>query len=139
MPLEDRRVEHPAELGPRREVGFHPDPAGAESVDFFDIKGVVEALLARMGVAASEIEFAPRPNSLPFGPNCAELLIRGKGEGVLGVVHPLVREAFDLPATPICLAEIRIEPLMKPSWSLEVMEPISAYPLVVEDLAFVVP
>ena len=137
LPLEDRRVSILLS-GPRREVGFHPDPAGAESVDFFDIKGVVEALLARMGVAASEIEFAPRPNSLPFGPNCAELLIRGKGEGVLGVVHPLVREAFDLPATPICLAEIRIEPLMKPSWSLEVMEPISAYPLVVEDLAFVV-
>ena len=137
LPLEDRRLSILLS-GPRREVGFHPDPAGAESVDFFDIKGVVEALLARMGVAASEIEFAPRPNSLPFGPNCAELLIRGKGEGVLGVVHPLVREAFDLPATTICLAEIRIEPLMKPSWSLEVMEPISAYPPVVEDLAFVV-
>jgi phenylalanyl-tRNA synthetase beta chain len=137
LPLEDRRVSILLS-GPRRDVGFHPDPAGAEPVDFFDIKGVVEAFLARMGVPANEIEFAPRPNSLPFGPNCAEVLIRGKGEGVLGVVHPLVREAFDLPATPICLAELRIEPLIKPSWSLEVMEPISAYPPVVEDLAFVV-
>jgi phenylalanyl-tRNA synthetase beta chain len=137
LPLEDRRVSMLL-TGPRREVGFHTDPAGAESVDFFDLKGIVEALLERVGVPASEIEYAPRPDNLPFGPNCAELLIRGKGEGVLGMVHPLVREAFDLPDAPICLAELRIEPLIKPSWSLEVMTPISAYPAVVEDLAFVV-
>jgi phenylalanyl-tRNA synthetase beta chain len=137
LPLEDRRVSILL-TGPRREVGFHPDPAGAEPFDFFDLKGIVEVLLERMGVPASEIEYAPRPNNLPFGPNCAELLIRGKGEGVLGMLHPLVREAFDLPALPICLAEIRMEPLIKPSWSLEVMAPISAYPPVVEDLAFVV-
>jgi phenylalanyl-tRNA synthetase beta chain len=137
LPLEDRRLSILL-TGPRRVVGFHPDPAGAEPFDFFDIKGIVEVLLERMGVAPDEIEYAPRPNSLPFGPNCAELLIRGKGEGVLGMVHPLVREAFGLPAAPICLAEIRIEPLIKPGWSLEVMAPISAYPAVVEDLAFVV-
>jgi phenylalanyl-tRNA synthetase beta chain len=137
LPLEDRRVSILL-TGPRREVGFHPDPAGAEPFDFFDLKGILEVLLERMGVAASEVEYAPRPNNPPFGPNCAELIIRGKAEGVLGMVHPLVREAFDLPAAPIALAEIRIEPLIKPGWSLEVMEPISAYPPVVEDLAFVV-
>ncbi len=137
LPLEDRRVSILL-TGPRREVGFHPDPAGAEPFDFFDLKGIIEVLLERMGVAASEVEYAPRPDSPPFGPNCAELIIRGKGEGVLGMLHPLVRAAFDLPAAPIALAEIRIEPLIKPGWSLEVMEPISAYPPVVEDLAFVV-
>ncbi len=137
LPLEDRRVSILL-TGPRREVSFHADPAGAEPVDFFDLKGIVEVLLERMGVPANEIEYVSRPDTLPFGPNCAELLIRGKGEGVLGMVHPLVREAFDLPAAPICLAEIRLEPLIKPGWSLEVMTPISAYPAVVEDLAFVV-
>ncbi len=54
------------------------------------------------------------------------------------MVDARVRQAFDVPAAPICLVEIRVEPLIKPSWSLEVMKPISAYPLVVEDLAFVV-
>jgi phenylalanyl-tRNA synthetase beta chain len=137
LPLEDRRVSILLS-GPRREVGFHPDPAGAEPFDFFDLKGIIEVLLERMGVAPDEIEYAPRPDSPPFGPNCAELIIRGKGEGVLGMAHPLVRDGFDLPATPIALAEIRIEPLIKPGWSLEVMAPISAYPPVVEDLAFVV-
>jgi phenylalanyl-tRNA synthetase beta chain len=136
-PLEDRRVSILL-TGPRREVGFHPDPVGAENVDFFDLKGIVEVLLERMGVPASEIEFAARPNSLPFSPQCAELLIRGKGEGLLGRLHAQVQQAFDLPAAPVYLAELRIEPLMKPSWSLDVMPPISAYPPVVEDLAFVV-
>ncbi len=137
LPLEDRRVSILL-AGSRREVGFHADPAGAEPVDFFDIKGVVEALLERMGVAPGEIEFAPRPNHLPFGPNCAELLIRGQSAGVLGGLDARVRQAFDVPAAPVCLAEIRVEPLIKPGWSLEVMAPISAYPPVVEDLAFVV-
>ncbi len=137
LPLEDKRVSILL-TGPRREVGFHPDPAGAANFDFFDLKGIIEVLLERMGVPVHEVEYAPCPDRLPFGSNCAELRIRGKGEGMLGMLHPLVRQAFDLPATPVCLAEIRIEPLMKPSWSLEVMEPISAYPPVVEDLAFVV-
>jgi phenylalanyl-tRNA synthetase beta chain len=137
FPLEDRRLSILL-TGPRREVGFHPDPAGAENADFFDLKGIVEVLLERLGVPASEIAYAPRPDTRPFGPNCAELIIRGKGEGVLGMLDAQVREAFDLPASPICLAEIRIEPLIKPGWSLEVMQPISAYPSVVEDLAFVV-
>jgi phenylalanyl-tRNA synthetase beta chain len=137
LPLEDRRVSILL-AGARREVGFHADPVGAEPVDFFDIKGVVEALLERMGVAPGEVEFAPRPNRLPFGPNCAELLIRGKVEGILGVVDARVRQAFEAPPTTICLAEIRVEPLIKPGWSLENMRPISAYPPVVEDLAFVV-
>src|SRR5258707_13649681 len=36
-------------------------------------------------------------------------------------------------------AEKEIKPLIKPSWRLQPIKPISNYPPVVEDLAFVVP
>ncbi|MCB0058461.1 MAG: NAD-glutamate dehydrogenase, partial [Caldilineaceae bacterium] len=35
-------------------------------------------------------------------------------------------------------AELRIAPLLRPAWKLDPLQPISAYPPVVEDLAFVV-
>jgi len=136
-PAEDRRLSVLL-TGPRRPASLYPDPAGAEEFDFFDLKGIFEALLDRLGVRAADIEWVARPNTPPFGPRCAELKICGESEGFLGELHAQVRAAFDLPAARICLAEIRIEPLIKPSWSLEAMAPISNYPPVVEDLAFVV-
>jgi phenylalanyl-tRNA synthetase beta chain len=137
LPEEEQRLSILL-TGPRRPVSFHPDPAGAENADFFDLKGIVETLLDRLGIAADEIEFVARPNSLPFGPQSAELLIRGERVGMLGRLHTEVQRAYDLPDTPIYLAELRVAPLMKPSWVVETMRPISAYPPVVEDLAFVV-
>jgi phenylalanyl-tRNA synthetase beta chain len=136
-PAEDRRLSILL-TGPRRPAGLYPDPAGAEDFDFFDLKGIIETLLARLSIPANDIDFIAQPNRPPFGPRCAELTIRGKSEGTLGEVHAQVRAAFELPAARVCLAEIRIEPLIKPSWVLEVMSPISNYPPVVEDLAFVV-
>jgi len=137
LPEEEQRLSILL-TGPRRPVSFHPDPAGAENADFFDLKGIVETLLDRLGIPADEIAFEARPNSLPFGPQSAELLIRGESVGMLGRLHTEVQRAYDLPDTPIYLSELRVAPLIKPSWGVEVMRPISAYPPVVEDLAFVV-
>ena len=35
--------------GPRRLSSLYPDPAGAENFDFFDLKGIIETLLQRLG------------------------------------------------------------------------------------------
>ena len=64
--------------------------------------------------------------------------MQGQKLGLMGEIHPQVRAAFDLPARRVAAAELRIEPLIRPHWSLDPMQPISAYPPVVEDLAFVV-
>jgi phenylalanyl-tRNA synthetase beta chain len=136
-PLEERRLSILL-TGSRRPVGFWPDPAGAEEFDFFDLKGILETLLERLGIQPADIAWAPKPNTPPFGPQCAELLIRGKSEGILGRLHVQAQQAYDLPTTPVYLAEVQVAPLIKPSWEIEKMQPISSYPPVVEDLAFVV-
>ncbi len=136
-PLEERRLSILL-TGTRRPVGFWPDPAGAEGFDFFDLKGILETLLERVGIQPGEIAWTPKPNTPPFGPQCAELLIRGKSLGILGRLHAQMQQAYDLPTTPVYLAEVQVAPLIKPSWEIEKMQPISSYPPVMEDLAFVV-
>ena len=137
-PYEDNRLSLLL-TGPRRPSSVHPDPAGAENFDFFDLKGILETLLQRLDFSDNEIEFEAAHNNPAFGPTCAQLKINGHVEGILGELDPQVLLDFDLPAAMrVYAAEIEIKPLIKPSWRLQPIKPISAYTPVVEDLAFVV-
>lgn len=136
-PLEEQRLSILL-TGTRRPQSVHSDPAGAEDFDFFDLKGIVETLLARSGVASNDIEFINNVSAGTFTVNCAEVKIKGEAQGVIGELHPDVRAAFDLPDRQVYLAELRVAPLSKPAFKLDVMPPISNYPAMVEDLAFVV-
>lgn len=109
-------------------------------MDFFDLKGVVEELLDRLGLLA-EARFEPALHPL-FGPKAARVLLKGRPIGVLGELHPAVRRAFDLPAgaQQAAVAELQLAPLAaaisarhKLQWS-----PISSFPAVKEDLALLV-
>ena len=136
-PREERRLSVLL-TGPRRRASVHADPAGAEPLDYFDLKGVLEALLSSLGWR-DRVEVVPRPGEAPFGPRCAELAAGGDRLGILGELHPAVAERFGLAGRRICVAELAIEPLVETSWQREAMPPLSNYPAVVEDLAFVVP
>jgi phenylalanyl-tRNA synthetase beta chain len=138
-PLEDSRLSLLL-TGPRRQSSLHPDPAGSEDFDFFDLKGILETLLQRLDFTGNEVSFVALRDNPTFGPTCAQIIINGKVEGVLGELDPQVLLDFDLPATTrVYVAEMEIKTLIKPSWILQPMKPISNYPPVVEDLAFVVP
>lgn len=136
-PFEDVRLSLLL-TGPRRPSSLHPDPAGAEDFDFFDLKGVVETLFRRLGVNAEEVEYVAQAGHPTFTPNNAEVRIKGVAQGVMGELHPKVGDAFGLPERRVYVAELRLEPLVRPSWQLHIMPLISNYPAVVEDMAFVV-
>ncbi|MCB9141975.1 MAG: phenylalanine--tRNA ligase subunit beta [Anaerolineales bacterium] len=107
-----------------------------QMLDFFDVKGVVEELLARLGLLA-DIRFEATVHPT-FGVRAARVLI-GKNElGVLGEVHPAVRRAFDLPDQRVCVAELRLAPLVAAVSYRPAMQPISNFPAIKEDLAVVV-
>lgn len=134
LPLEDRRVSLLL-CGPRQVADFYtPSPDG--EMDFFDLKGVVETLLERLGFKPAAVEYRARPDSATFGPRCAEVWLNGQKLGLMGELHPQVRADVGLPNVRVCLAELSIDALIKPHWSLDPMRPISNYPPVVEDLAF---
>ena len=123
-----------------------PSQSEAELFDFFDLKGVIETLLERLDFLQSSYLFSAHPESgaddseseTMFGPRCALISLQDQHLGIVGELHPQVRNAFGLGNERVVLAELNIEPLVRPSWRLSQMAPISVYPPVVEDLAFVV-
>ncbi|WP_298982763.1 phenylalanine--tRNA ligase subunit beta [Caldilinea sp.] len=135
LPYEDRRLSL-VMVGPRQPQDFYA--TSREEMDFFDLKGVLETLLERLGFKREAVEYRPLHNVGAFGPRCAEVVIDGEIAGLFGEVHPQVRAAFDLPAVRVNAAELRIERLLRPHWRFDPVPPISPYPPVVEDLAFIV-
>ncbi|MGL4648576.1 MAG: phenylalanine--tRNA ligase subunit beta, partial [Caldilineaceae bacterium] len=111
-------------------------PEGEGVYDFYDLKGVIETLLERLGFGAAQVEFGADPDVPPFGPRCAAVRLNGEVVGHVGEVHPRVRQAFDLPELRVAAAELRVAPLVRPHFQLTPMRPISAYPATAEDLAF---
>ncbi len=138
LPYEERRLSI-LMAGPRQPSSFYADPNDTEQMDFFDLKGVVETVLGRLGFKPGDVEYRAAPDTDTFGPRCTEILLQGKVVGTLGEIHPQVRTAFGLPSIRVNAAELLIDPLVRPHWGLEPMETISNYPPVVEDLAFEVP
>lgn len=105
-----------------------------EKVDFYDIKGDLEAVLALTG-AAEDFRIEPGQHPALHPGQCA-LLYRGDREiGVLGQLHPELQRSLDL-AGPAFVFEVALSGLMparKPSFV-----PLSRYPSVRRDLALLV-
>jgi phenylalanyl-tRNA synthetase beta chain len=110
---------------------------------FYELKGVVEALLSGLGL---EGKFEPCSASVDsielaaaFHPGrCAQVIVEDDLIGVMGELHPLVREAFELPEQPICALEFDLDKMLADREETLRMAPISAHPPVYEDLAVVV-
>ncbi len=102
---------------------------------FYDLKGVVEALLAGLGLEGT---FAPGEHSAFRPGRCAQVRIGGEIIAVMGELHPLVREAFNLPVQPVCALEFDLDGLLATWDAQRTMAPISPHPPVYEDLALVV-
>jgi phenylalanyl-tRNA synthetase beta chain len=105
-----------------------------EPVDYFDVKGDVEALLAATG-ARAEFIFEPRALSCLHPGRAARLLRGSRPVGWLGELHPSLVAALEFTYPPV-LFELDVEP------GLAVERPayreVSRLPLVRRDLAVVV-
>ena len=117
----------------------------AEPLDFFDLKGVIETLLARLGVEGVVYRPVESPTFQPG--RTAQIVVPSAvnssagGDEVLGVFGELaaaVREAFDLPAQRVALGVLSLRPLIARAGRIRKLAPISPYPAVKEDLAFIV-
>jgi len=102
----------------------------ARRVDYFDVKGDVEALLG--GLATSFV--ATRHPALHPG-RSAEVMVGGRKIGVLGELHPRWVQKYDLAIPPV-LFELELSPLLVDR--LPIFAELSNQPVVVRDLALVV-
>ncbi|HVV89060.1 MAG TPA: phenylalanine--tRNA ligase subunit beta [Solirubrobacterales bacterium] len=109
---------------------------GGEPVDFFALKGVLEALAAALGCPALEFEPAVEPFLHPG--RSAAVTVGGAPLGWLGEVHPLVCRTWDVDAA--VGFEIDAAPLLAAATlGEEVFEDVTTFPAALRDLAVVVP
>ncbi len=161
LPDEPRRLAI-AMAGPREAEGW--TAPRSELLDFYDLKGVVEILVERLGLAG-RVSFAPLTDDERFHPGRAAALLlaveesdavaqpqepergaqkRGKVRflsrrvGVLGELHPAVRERLELSIPRAVAAELDLEALIAAAQP-PVFRSISRYPATVQDLSIVAP
>ena len=110
--------------------------ADLQAMDFYDLKGILEALFAGLKLPAARFEAWQNPTYHPG--KCARVLIGERQVGVLGELHPLVRERYDLPETPLLAADLDLAVLIEAAPTRYEVQPVPAYPPVLEDLAVIV-
>jgi phenylalanyl-tRNA synthetase beta chain len=66
------------------------------AADFFDVKGDVESLLAPL-----QVSFVAAEHPAMHPGRCAKMVLNGVDIGVVGELHPLWRQGYELPQAPI--------------------------------------
>lgn len=119
--------------GLRRPEGWNDT---REPVDFYDIKGVVEAVFDNLGVSPVKL-VADRTESF-YHPGKSCLLSHGNELlGSLGEIHPDVQGNFDI-SQPVYYFEINFEKLVASSSDKRTIVPPSRFPDVCRDIALLV-
>jgi phenylalanyl-tRNA synthetase beta chain len=125
--------------GPRALPNWHTG-AGAEPemMDFYTLKGVVEALVAALHLP--DVTYTPAKHASFHPGRTASLNAAGESMGVFGQVHPLVCRAYELPEDAVVLAaEFDLEAIQEKMGSERfTITPVSRYEAVYQDIAVVV-
>jgi phenylalanyl-tRNA synthetase beta chain len=121
-------------LAGRRPAGRFDDRSGP--MDFADVKGVVEGLVAALAVREVRYQAVA---AAPFHPGrCAAVRLDDKPVGVLGQLHPRVAATLGLPAASFA-AELELTPLLEAAPTTVPARAPSPYPELAFDVAFIVP
>ena len=106
--------------------------APARNVDFFDIKGDLEALLS-----PRQTRFEPLADHPALHPGrAARVLLDGRDIGVIGELHPMWVERYETGGAPV-LFELELDAVL--AAAVPVHEHVSRFPIVARDLALVMP
>jgi phenylalanyl-tRNA synthetase beta chain len=134
LPAEPRRLV--IVLTGERGSPFWDGTTNTALFDFYDLKGVVEALLK--GLNLTGIAYEPSDEPIFHPGKCAQVRLGEKTFGVFGELSPVVKERFDLPKSPILAADFDAEALLASLPVGHAVEPVPAFPSVLEDIAVVV-
>ncbi|MCC6178538.1 MAG: phenylalanine--tRNA ligase subunit beta [Chloroflexi bacterium] len=122
--------------GPATPVAWN---APARDVDFYDVKGAIEELLARFN---APVAFVPVQSAIYHPGRCAELRLIGRNGieapvGRLGQIHPLIAERFDLAGRAVYAAELEFDALVAMGQGQGQIQPLPRFPGLDRDLALV--
>lgn len=117
--------------GSREPEGWTGD---AKPMDFFDLKGDLEALLDDSGILA-DVSFEPAQHPALHPGQTAQILRNGEAVGFIGALHPSVQKELGLKGS-VYVFEIKQSALQQ--GRVAKFDSLSKYPEVRRDLAFIV-
>jgi phenylalanyl-tRNA synthetase beta chain len=110
-----------------------PTPA---PLDFYDLKGIVEALVDELHLEG--VAYAPAKTTHLHPGKSAELLVGQKALGVFGQLHPKAATHYGLAGQQVWVAEIDLEELIKLIPPRHTYVPVPRFPAALRDLAVIV-
>jgi len=106
------------------------------SVDFYDVKGSVEAVLEALGV--TDATFSPAEEPFLHPGKSAALKLGGKAAGYVGQVHPDIMAGYDLPVDGYVF-ELDLREMVVTGETVRSYRPLPKYPAIERDLALILP
>jgi phenylalanyl-tRNA synthetase beta chain len=137
LPDEPRRLAFV--LSGRRHADTWTDAAKTDSatLDFFDIKGIIESLAASLHL--SEVEYRPVAAPGLHPRRAAELRVAGGVIGAFGELHPKAAEALKLEGRTVLAGEFDLDALRSVTPVRFRAAPVPQYPAALRDVAVIVP
>ncbi len=106
------------------------------AVDFFDVKSDVEALIADQIGACAHLHYEAAAHPALHPGQCALLMRDKRPVGWIGVLHPELRERFELATPSVVVFSIDVAAIG--AGSLPAFRPISKFPAIRRDIAILV-
>ncbi len=105
-------------------------------LDFFDLKGILEALLEQLHIP--DVHFSPSDHP-SFHPGKSAWIKSGEVVlGVMGELHPIIERRLELGNAPLLAADLDLGRLLELIPGHYDVEPVLAFPPVLEDIAVIV-
>jgi phenylalanyl-tRNA synthetase beta chain len=131
LPLEPRRLAF-AVTGRRFESAW--DSKLGVKLDFYDLKGIVEALMSALHLGVS---YTPAEHPSFHPGKCAAVMLGNVPLGVFGELHPAVQSNYDF-VSPVLCADFDLEAILAALPIGFDSRPVPEFPPVLEDIAVIV-
>ena len=106
------------------------------TMDFFDLKGVLEAVFDSLHI--SDVHYTPFEHPVYHPGKCALVQVGEIAVGVFGELHPTVKERYDFLNAPVLAGTLDLTTLLSLVPERYAAEPVPVFPPVLEDIAVIV-
>lgn len=128
---EEERVLGAAVCGQAVEKDWYGGPIEA---DFFDIKGMFEAVIEDF---EASVEFRPGGPGFVDRENSAMVFVNGEPSGYIGLLDKKIADRLDI-EIPVWVGELNVEKLNQIPLKKTVYREIPVYPAIIYDLSFLI-